>query len=103
MWGAISMSESHSTTGKTKHIDIRHNFVRQYVDEGYLNLIFVKSEDNLRDGYTKNMSTEVYEKHHREFVADKSYIKHDNCNRYDQNGVRGILTCSNVVRDNPNN
>jgi hypothetical protein len=27
--GAIFMSESHSTTGKTKHIDIRYNFVRQ--------------------------------------------------------------------------
>ncbi len=32
--GAIFMSKSHSTTGKTKHIDIRHKFVRQYVNEG---------------------------------------------------------------------
>jgi hypothetical protein len=85
--GAIFMSESHSTMGKTKHIDIRHNFVRQYVDEGYLNLIFVKSEDNLSDGYTNNMNTEVYEKHHGEFVADKSYIKHDNHNSCDWKGV----------------
>jgi hypothetical protein len=101
--GAIFMSESHSTTGKTKHIVIRHNFVRQYVDEGFLKIIFVKSEDNLSDGYTKNTNTEVYKKQHGEFVADKSYTKRDNCNSYDQKGARGILTCSDDIRDNPNN
>jgi hypothetical protein len=100
--GAIFMSESHSTTEKMKHIDIRHNFVRQYVDEGFLKIIFVKSEGNLSDGYTKNTSIDIYERHHGEFVADKSYIEHDNCNSYDQKGVEGILTCSNDVRDNPN-
>ena len=95
--GAIFMSESHSTTGKTKHIDIRHNFVRQYVDEGFLKIIFVKSEDNLSDGYTKNTSTEVYERHHGEFVADKNYIEDDDRNSYDRKGVGEILTCSDDV------
>jgi hypothetical protein len=60
--GAIYMSKSHSTTGKMKHLDIRHNFIRQCVDEGFLKIIFVKSEDNLSDGYTKNTSIEVYKK-----------------------------------------
>ncbi len=40
--GAIFMSESHCTTGKTKHMDIRYNFVRQYVDRGFLKIIFEK-------------------------------------------------------------
>ncbi len=62
----------------------------------------MKSEDNLSDGYTKNMSTKVYKKHHGEFVANKSYIEHDNHNSYDRKGVGGILTCSDDVRDNPN-
>jgi hypothetical protein len=99
--GAIFMSESHSTTGKTKHIDIRHNFMRQYVDEGFLKISFVKLEDNWSNGYTKNTNIAVYEKHHGEFVADKDYIEYDNCNSYDWKGV-GILTCSNDIRDNPN-
>jgi hypothetical protein len=100
--GAIFMSESHIMTGKMKHIDIRHNFVRQYVDEGFLKIIFVKSEDNLSDGYTKNTSIDIYERHHGEFVVDKSYIEHDHHNSYDRKGVGGILTCSDDVRDNPN-
>jgi hypothetical protein len=98
--GAIFMSESHSTTGKTKHTDIRYSFVRQYVDEGFLKIIFVKSEDNLSDGYTKNTSIKVYERHHGAFVADKSYIEHDNRNSYDRKGVGGILTCSDDVTNN---
>jgi hypothetical protein len=63
--------------------------VRQYVDEGFLKIIFVKSEDNLSNGYTKNMSIDTYKRHHGEFVVDKSYIEHDNHNSYDQKGVRG--------------
>jgi hypothetical protein len=55
------------------------------------------------DGFTKNTSTEIYEKHHGEFVADKSCMKHDNQNSYDQKGVRGILTCSDDVSNSPNN
>jgi hypothetical protein len=99
--GAIFMSESHSTTGKTKHIDIRHNFVRKYVDEGFLKIIFVKSEDSLSDGYTKNTSIEIYERHHGELVTDKSYIEHNNHNSYDWKGVKGILTSSNDVTNTP--
>ena len=95
--GAIFMSESHSTKSKTKHIDIRHNFVRQYVDEGFLKIIFVKSEDNLSDGFTKNTNIEVYEKHHGEFVADRDYINNDDRNCYDRKGVGGILTSSDDV------
>jgi hypothetical protein len=45
--GAIFISKSHSIMGKTIHIDIRYNFLRHYVDEGFLKIIFVKSEDNL--------------------------------------------------------
>jgi hypothetical protein len=88
--GAIFMSESHSTTGNTKHIYIRYNFVRQYVDEGYLKTIFVKSGDKLSNRYSKNTSVEVYERHHGEFVADKSYIEHNDCNSYDRKGVGAI-------------
>jgi hypothetical protein len=75
--------------------------VRQYVDKGFLKISFVKSEDNLSDGYTKNTSIKVYERHHGEFVADKSYIEHDNRNSYDRKGVGGILTCSDDVTNNP--
>jgi hypothetical protein len=45
--------------------------VRQYVDDGFLKIIFVKSQDNLSDRYTKNTSIKIYKRHHGEFVADK--------------------------------
>ncbi len=45
--------------------------MRQYVDDGFLKIIFVKSQDNLSDRYTKNTSIKIYKRHHGEFVADK--------------------------------
>jgi hypothetical protein len=75
--------------------------VRQYVDDGFLKIIFVKSQDNLSDRYTKNTSIKIYKRHHGEFVANKSYFEHDNHNTYDWKGVGGILTCSDDVMNNP--
>jgi hypothetical protein len=34
--GAIFMSESASSSSGTRHIDIRYDFVREYVDDGFI-------------------------------------------------------------------
>ena len=72
--GAIFMGENQSATGRSKHIDIRTNFVREYVEDGFIKIIFVKSEDNNSDGFTKNTNVETYDRHHGSFVADRDYL-----------------------------
>ena len=47
--GAIFMYKNVATTSCTKHIDIRYNYVNEYVDDGVIKILFVKSEENEAD------------------------------------------------------
>ena len=67
--GAIGLSKNLSTSQRTKHIDVRYNFVREFVEEGFIKIIFVKSEENHADIFTKNANREVFEKHVENFVG----------------------------------
>jgi hypothetical protein len=72
--GAIFMSENQSASGRSMHIDIRTNFVREFVEDEFIKIIFVKSEDNNSDGFTKNTNLETSERHHGKYVADWTYV-----------------------------
>jgi hypothetical protein len=76
--GAIFMSENVSASSRTKHIDIRYNFVREFVADKFIKIIFVRTEENISDVFTKNVSGDIYEKHCKEFIADRdTYLKSD--------------------------
>jgi len=53
--GAIFMTENISTSQRTRHVDIRYAYVREFVADNFLKIIFVKTVDNLSDGFTKNV------------------------------------------------
>jgi hypothetical protein len=72
--GAIFMSENVTATSRTRHVDARHHFVREFVEDGYIKIIFVRSEDNKSDGFTKNVTTDVYEKHKSSYIAERNYM-----------------------------
>ena len=65
--GAIHMTQ-HGDGKRTKHIDVRYHFVREYVEQGVVKIIFVKSEENLADPYTKNTSEQVYHEHYNGYM-----------------------------------
>ena len=69
--GAIFMAENVTTSQRTRHVDIRYNYVREFVEDKFLKIIFVKTSENLSDGFTKNVSGDIYEKHMPEIVTDK--------------------------------
>ena len=73
--GAIFMSNNLAISERTKHIDIKYNFVRQYVEEGFIKVIFVRSEDNTAETFTKNLSSKLHQKHKNELVMEKEYQK----------------------------
>jgi len=56
--GATFMSEKMSTGKRTRHVDIRYKFVREFVEDKFLKIVFVKTTDNYADGMTKNISAE---------------------------------------------
>jgi ribosomal protein L24 len=52
--GAIFLANDRTTNKRTKHIDIRHHFVREFIEDVIVKIIFVKSKDNNADVFTKN-------------------------------------------------
>ncbi len=70
--GAIFMSNNITTTGRTKHVDVRTKFVNQLVDDGELAIEFVRSEDNDSDGFTKNLIRELFKKHRGSYMGKVS-------------------------------
>ena len=61
--GAIWLSNNRNTGDRTKHIDIRTAFVKEYQEDGKIIIKFVKSEDNDADIFTKTTSSIIYQKH----------------------------------------
>ena len=58
--GAIWLSNNRTTSDKTKHIDIRTSFVKEYQEDGNIIIKFVKSEDNEADILTKNTTNVIF-------------------------------------------
>ena len=61
--GAVYLSKNATTGNRTKHIDTRYHFVREYIEDGIVKVVFVRSEDNDADIFTKNLNGETFEKH----------------------------------------
>ncbi len=74
--GAMFMAENVTTSQRTRHVDIRYNFVREFVEDGFLKIVFVKTDENKSDGFTKNVSGEIYEKHAKDHIIDKNRLLH---------------------------
>ena len=61
--GAIYLAQNAVSGPRTKHVDVRYHFVRDYIEDGFVKIVFVRSEDNDSDIYTKNLGEELFYKH----------------------------------------
>ena len=50
-------------------MDTRYHFVRNYIEDGILKVVFVRSEDNDADIFTKNTTVELFLKHTGKFLG----------------------------------
>ena len=57
--GTVFMSEHINTTGCSKHIDVRTKYVDEYVEDGVLKIVYVKSEENDADIFMKNLGWRI--------------------------------------------
>lgn len=65
--GAIYLAEGQGGK-RTKHVDIRYHFVREYVENGILKVIFIRSEENMADPYTKNVSQIIFDRSYSPYM-----------------------------------
>ena len=55
---AISRAQSYMNNGKSQHIRLRHNTVRQLLSNCIIFIDYIKSKDNIADPLTKSLSGE---------------------------------------------
>ena len=74
---AMFMAKHTTATKRTKHIDVRANFVHENVNEetGQLEIVFVRSEDNKADINTKNVPYDIMDRHTSDFLVEKENVK----------------------------
>jgi hypothetical protein len=54
--GAIFMSKNASTVFRTRHVDTRYDFVREFIEGGFIKIEFVCSVENDSDLFTENVN-----------------------------------------------
>ena len=57
---AINLTKNPIHHSRTKHIDIRHDFIRDQVQNGHIILDFVNSNNQLADIFTKPLNEESF-------------------------------------------
>ena len=75
--GTIWLSNNRNAGDRTKHIDIRTAFVKDYQEDVKIIIKFVKSEDNEADIFNKNTSSIIYQRQQEKLVWDKKEVNED--------------------------
>ncbi|GKE31828.1 hypothetical protein Tco_1451150, partial [Tanacetum coccineum] len=58
---AIALCYNNVQHSRSKHIDIRHHFIKEQVEKGVVELYFVRTEYQLADIFTKALPRERFE------------------------------------------
>jgi hypothetical protein len=61
--GAIYLANNHCNSQRTKHIDTRQHFVRKWVEDEVLKIIFTPKLKKTADIFTKNPTEEIFNTH----------------------------------------
>ena len=72
---AIYNCENETINPKSKHIDLRYHSIRELIKKGYINLKYIKSENNLSDGFTKYLNSTLMTRFRNNILYDLNNIK----------------------------
>ena len=70
--GAIFLANNAKVSSRTKHIQLKTHFIREYVDQNIVKVVFVRSLENDSDIWTKNTSEAIYRKHSDKFMEKRN-------------------------------
>ena len=60
---ACALSHSPAISARSKHIDIRHHFIRSLVQDGSFSTTWVPTEDMPADIFTKSLPFAIFSRH----------------------------------------
>jgi hypothetical protein len=61
--GAISMAENVISDVRTRYIDTRYHVIREHVEDDFIKIVFVKTDENDSDLFTKNVNKDTFKEH----------------------------------------
>ena len=74
--GAIFMSRSNANSITTSHVNMRYHFIRELVESETIEIIFIKTKENVTDLFTKNLSSVDFERYASTLVEE---VKNNVC------------------------
>jgi len=88
--GAIFIAENQNSSDRTKHVDIRYHFIRQYIKDGTIMVEFVRSGENDSDIFMKNVTSETFSRHSEKLIWTKE--------EYETEAETRILSTGRVLK-----
>lgn len=58
----MNMAKNLVNHKRTKYIDVKHLFLRDNVEKGYISMEFYKTEEHIADVFTKALSRDYFER-----------------------------------------
>ena len=90
--GAIFLAENQNNSDRTKHVDTRYNFVRQYIRDKTGMIEFVRSRDNDSDIFTTG---EIHQRHSEKLIWTREEYELEASRIMTGRVLRGIVNHSN--------
>jgi hypothetical protein len=59
-----------SVGGRTRHVGVRFNFLRESKENGIIEIQWISTHENCSDILTKNLPVNLYDKHSKSFCVD---------------------------------
>jgi len=59
---AINLTKNPIQHFKNEHIEIKHHFIRDHIQKGDIEIIFVKTENQLANLFTKPLACDIFNK-----------------------------------------
>ena len=72
--GALFLVKNRQVSQQTKHIDIRRHFVRNLQRQKKVIGAYVRSEENMADGATKNIPEKLFSEHTRKLKTGTNLV-----------------------------
>ena len=73
--GSVDITNNWSSTGRTRHIDVRLKFLRELKEANILRMVWCPTQENETDIFTKNTTNDEFGKHIKKFVGVDEYVK----------------------------
>jgi hypothetical protein len=70
--GAMDLTNNWSASGRTRHVDVRHHFLRELKEDDIIHVKWIPTSENSADLFTKNLDGPTFTKHMHTFCTDRT-------------------------------